>query len=616
MMRTTMEVSSFGRPLPEPETVAPRRHDAAHPRANRTRTSTRARFLVLVAVALATAPAIAHAFTQSGAGTLISNTVPMGHEWVTRLAGLELMGGDPIVKPDPNDPRKHWTHGKAKNTDLSSPGAQAELRRIKAQSYADKRYQSTYKAVYDAIVGERWVDLGGFNVAKSMLGSHNCWDAVAQEPAEVQYDHFMRRYDERGGEGGVQAAQKSRERFVQYFVNAAMAPPTAMVVWDGGLSSAQTEVDRNYFLFGRAVHLFQDSFSSEHTVRLPADNYEEIRQVKSYLCAAGSEQHTHSNAAVISYQSGDVIWKTDASRNPGWGSYIPSNMKDLALVATEASKDLWAAFIRTMGTPMSARRAVAQSEAKTLAENWLSGDDAKMRSWYDNIENRKESYVLGPGETGKGQSVKDCMSGLGVKPDNKTGEQMQQEKVRELEKTQRICLYNVRAEDGYSDLYDPSLHMPYNWAWANQLKWLMPPSGWTPPRRPADTGIRLQIKNLQDNCYLSAPDGIQHNAWIYCRPGSKPLEFIQVGNAGNAFYRLTAAPLFMSYRASTGAVKLYNSPNQANYRLGQAPASKDATTIKSLYWDMYMWLYQASPYITRAGDPNKRNAQWLIEYKK
>ncbi len=572
--------------------------------------------VVLIAAALSAVPAVTHAFTQSGAGTLIANTVPMGHEWVTRLAALELMGGDPIVKPDPNDPRRHWTHGKAKNLDLSGAGAQAELRRIMAQSYPDKRYQSTYKAIYDAIVGERWVDLGGFNVAKSMMGKHDCFGAVAQEPVEVQYDHFMRRFDEIGGEGGVQAARKSRERFVEYFVNAAMAPPTVMVVWDGGLSSAQTEVDRNYFLFGRAVHLFQDSFSSEHTVRLPADNYEAVRQVKSYMCAAGSEQHTHANSELLSYQSGDVVWRPDATRNPGWDSYIPSNMKDVALVATEASKDLWAAFIRTMGTPLATRQGVAQSEAEALARNWLSGNDDEMRKWYDNTNNRNEGYVLGPGESGKGQSVKDCMIGLGIKPGDKTGEQMQQERVRALEETQRICLYNVKAEDGYSDLFDPSLHMPYNWTWVNPLKWETPPSGWTPPRRPADTGTRLQIKSRQDNCHLSAPDGIENNAWIYCRAGAKPLEFILVGSATDGYYRLANAPLFMSYRASTGAVKLYNSPNQASYRLTPAPAGNQGMTIKNLHWDMYMWLYKDSPYITRKGDPAKRDAQWMIEYSK
>src|SRR5215203_4099005 len=77
----------------------------------------------------------AWAYTQSGANVGFSNGIPMGHEWVTRMAGIELMGYSPATVPDvpdPNDPRKTWTQGLAKNTNLSSPGAQAELRRIKS----------------------------------------------------------------------------------------------------------------------------------------------------------------------------------------------------------------------------------------------------------------------------------------------------------------------------------------------------------------------------------------------------------------------------------------------------------------------------------------------------
>jgi hypothetical protein len=47
---------------------------------------------------------------------------------------------------------------------------------------------------------------------------------VAQEPADIQYDHFMRRYDDAGGPGGVHAAKTSQQRFVAYFVAAATAP--------------------------------------------------------------------------------------------------------------------------------------------------------------------------------------------------------------------------------------------------------------------------------------------------------------------------------------------------------------------------------------------------------
>ena len=161
------------------------------------------RALALGFLALAAAPPVASGFTQSGAGTTISNGIPMGHEWITRLAGLELLGGDPIMPPDPNDPRRKWTQGRAKDLNLSTPGAQQEAARIRGQKFADQRYQSTYKAIYDVIMGERWVDIGGFNVTNAKLGSYNCFDAVTQEPAEIQYDHFMRRYDDREPDGGV-----------------------------------------------------------------------------------------------------------------------------------------------------------------------------------------------------------------------------------------------------------------------------------------------------------------------------------------------------------------------------------------------------------------------------
>ena len=332
-------------------------------------------------------------FTQSGFGTFIGNGVPMGHEWITRRAAMEvLLGRDPIMPPDPNDPRLVWTKGLAKNLDVSSPGAQAEIARILSKPNNESRYESRYQLVYDSIMGERWVDIGGFNVTSSKIpGNVNCWDNAAQEPAEVQYDHFMRRFDDSehsGGsagrdDGGIHAATESQKRFVQYFVDAAMAAPAQILMWDGGGSSDPEQVDRNYFLMGRAAHLFEDSFSSEHTVRLSKDNHERVRQVKSYLCALGSEQHSHATSAVLDYTSGDVIWLPGTSAATGLANYRPSLMKTTALVAMEATKDLWAAFIRTMGTPMSDRRAKAESEANALVKNWLSFDPVEMQAWYE-----------------------------------------------------------------------------------------------------------------------------------------------------------------------------------------------------------------------------------------
>ena len=213
-------------------------------------------FYVFILAALSQPDAVM-AFTQSGANiNFLGSGIPMGHEWVTRMAALELIGGDPIADKliDPNDPRKMWDEGLAKNIDLSSPAAQREVKRIKSMTIQDKRYESGFELVYASILGERWVDIGGFNVTKGQVPKNeDCFDAVAQEPVEVQVDHFMRRYDDRGGEGGLEAAERAQERFINHFVKAATAPKMNIIVWDGGGYSKKETVDFNYFLFGRVT---------------------------------------------------------------------------------------------------------------------------------------------------------------------------------------------------------------------------------------------------------------------------------------------------------------------------------------------------------------------------
>jgi len=578
------------------------------------------RVVAALAFSLLAGAVSAWAFTQSGASIAFANGVPMGHEWLTRMAAIELMGYSPPTVPDvpdPNDPRKTWTQGLAKNTDLSSPGARAELMRIKADRYDDYRYASRYKAVFDAIVGQRWVDLAGYNAATS----RECWDAVAQEAAEIQYDHFMRRYDDRNAKGGVTAATQSQQRFIQYFVAAAMVRPDQMSVYDGGFSgSTAVQVNRNYFLFGRAVHLFEDSFSSEHTVRIPADNYTRVRQVKSYLCAAGSEQHSHSIPAVLNYTSGDVVWNPGTGLDASWKSYKASNMKNAAsnpvqgaaLVTTEAMKDLWAAFIRVMGTPYAQRSTAATAEAQTLVKNWLSYDEQEMLGWYDTEAHRDSTYVLAEGQTGKGQTVKACMVGLNLGTDDQLAY------VKKLEAAQRKCLYNAIPWVGYQDLFDTQMHIWYSWRWRNGPtgSLLDPPAGWQIPDQPADTGIPVRIKSVLNQQYMSAPDGAANNAWVYCRPGPAPLDFILVGPKDNAVLRVASSPwLFLSYTGTTGSVKLFNPFNPyvadpTNYKIGSAGAG---STIMSVYWQQYMWLSNQSPYITRAGNPANANSQWIIE---
>jgi len=346
----------------------------------------------------------AFAFTQSGAATTIGAGIPMGHEWITRLAAIEILGGETLPIQDKNDPRKNWKVGQGLANNPAIDGSAcitAEAQRIKSDTIQDRTYGSEYEFVFDAILGERWVDLGGFDVTKggisSTFGYYNCFDSAVQEPDSIQYDHFLRMSTDNGGAGGVNAATQSQNRFIQYFVAAAMAPNERILMWDGGAASTQYEVDLHYFLLGRAAHLLQDSFSSEHTVRAPNSTGSSgtvadlitIKEVKSYQCATGTEQHSHSTANILSYASGDVIWNEGTRLSTGsWSNYIPSNMKTNALLATEASKDLWAAFIRTMGQPQAGRAAWAKTEAQTIVNEWMSFNPTTMTQWYDNAANR------------------------------------------------------------------------------------------------------------------------------------------------------------------------------------------------------------------------------------
>lgn len=563
---------------------------------------------LFVAILLLAPVAPTYGFTQSGVALgVFGNTIPMGHEWLNRKAAIELLlpGADPNVPNDPNDPRKAWTQGLAKNLDLSQ--ASSEVSRIKSTPYSDSRYASVYKLVFDTIIGERWVDLGGFNVTKEMLGTYDCFDAVAQEPVEVQYDHFMRQYNDIGGQGGVNAATQSQQRFVTYFVNAAMAPPTNILVWDGGGYSASYTVDRNYFLFGRAMHLFEDSFSLEHTVRIPSDNYTTVRQVKSYLCAGGSEQHNHSNTAITNYTSGDVIWLPGTRFGGGssWSTYLPSFMKTNALVALEATKDLVAAWIRTMATPMAQRQAKAQSEAQTLVNNWLSFDSSAMAAWYTTTSNRDATYVLGPGDQAPGQTQSACMIGLGQ------ADGSQANKVAYFQTAQRACLYVISPVEGYTDLFDTSMHMPFNWYYTSST-FKTVPSTWQIPNRPADIGQRVYLHSIKSGNSMTGTIG--NNQYIKVTNGPN-IGFIQLPTLDTTGYFFRAAldpTLFLSYNGtSDGKVKLWAGTNQSSYTVQAAGSNQ---SIMNQHWKQYIWVDgNGNVFLTKDGDPTKNSAQWQVK---
>jgi len=457
----------------------------------------------------------ASAFTQSGASTFIGAGVPVGHEWLTRRAFFELPGqSDPhYPKQDSNDPRSSWTHGKAQNLDISGSGAQNELQRITSTANGETTYYSGYDLVYSVIIGNRWVDIGGFSVphetTASVFGGTDCFSGVAQDPDELQHDHYLRASTDIGGGGAVTAAQTANQNFINYFIAAATAPSERMLVWDGGVTSSLVEVDRNYFLLGRAAHLLQDSFSPEHTVRIASDNYTQLRQVKSYVCTAGSEQHPHTKPTVFNYELGDVVWNDGTALGTS-KSFIASNMKTPALVALEATKDLWAAWLRTMGTQSSGRYAAAKAEATTIATNWLHYDAPNMSNWY--LSTPPDSTYVNEGTPATGQgSQQQCVT-------EAFGVSTLAARLDQVRNAQAFCLYNIIPQAGYSDRVDTQQKLPFNWIWKEVSG--TPPAGWT-PRGPSTSTFLTLLNNGPSPGPLMEP--------------TSPAPYIQIG-AGPALW--------------------------------------------------------------------------------
>jgi hypothetical protein len=190
----------------------------------------------------------------------------------------------------------------------------------------------------------------------------------------------------------------------------------------------------------------------------------------------------------------------------------------------------------------------------------------------------------------------------------------QQTYVNTLKSDQRICVYNSVPWTGYQDLADPSMNMYYDWQWRSKTNYVTPPSNYQIPKLPADTGIRVRIKSLANNQFMSA--SLESGAWIYNKSGPPPLDFIQVGPRSNAVFRATWDPdLFLSYTAGTGAVELY-APGflePSNYQVNPAGAG---FSIMSIPWGPslgYMNLNSStqSPYVNGSGNPpSQLKSQW------
>lgn len=390
--------------------------------------------LTLFAAALCTATG-AFAFSQnSDVGMIKGAGSPPGHDHITIVAANELIEG----KVAPSRPIK------ARLTALGAAEKKLVDRLKVPLARPDPYFPSAKRDfVLSAVYGQRWVDLTGTSVATQM----DCFNGLAQDPDSLQHDHFLRERGETGLDGGQRAAERSAARFKSHFLAAAAAKPGRLTFIDGGLTTRKLTADRGWFLFGRALHLLQDSFSPEHAVRSKED-YRKVVGVKSFVCTQGSEQHTTNKPLTATYVIGDndedIIWKTIPSAvvaaavvqgvAPGPSRVVArlarldkseKNVKPAALVAIEATKDLFAAFVRVLAKPEALRAKAASAEADALIAAWMTVDPPAMKArWQQAVGNVTAfSFVLSQGDQkicdkhidkakAVGRAQNDCLAAL------------------------------------------------------------------------------------------------------------------------------------------------------------------------------------------------------------
>jgi len=274
---------------------------------------------------------------------------PSGHEFLTLASALRAQSSMP-----------------------GSPGGEAEHDiRERGHCSGSCQHRAHSYRMWSAIMGARWADLMGFRAGPFFPGQQRCLLAVAQDNEDVQYDHALRRAADRGPEGGLVAIRGIRERLVQRFVTAALADDDDIPISDGGARQDHYRVSRAHFLFGRALHIVQDSFSSYHGMR-QAPDYKLLGQVTSYVCTEDSPPHPHVTPGVadlfrIDHHNGDIIWRKGCGSGGG-----EACVKDEYRASIEASRELWLLFWANRQLPLSAREAASRQALTPFLEKWMA----------------------------------------------------------------------------------------------------------------------------------------------------------------------------------------------------------------------------------------------------
>jgi hypothetical protein len=271
-----------------------------------------ARLALAIAAGGATA---AHAFTQDIGGGWYGHERIMIEAAKMKLAGTQAAGGGPVPVSWPRDK-------------YGAPGLNA----------------------YSAVLGERFTDLGGWNVDHT-----DKIDPVMQNSEIAQAWHFLRRKCDVGGAGLRAAYDRAMEWLKRVFGLAAGVPPgQRMDVIDSGVDYSSSSVDKRYFLFGIVAHGVQDSFSTEHTIRSP--DFMRILDIKSYVGTKYAWPHRH-----------------DKPLGPGHGDFIYM-VSGGGVLKTSA----WTAALATAAL----FRAFESATAANYAERWdnFAGDWMRLDS--------------------------------------------------------------------------------------------------------------------------------------------------------------------------------------------------------------------------------------------
>lgn len=224
--------------------------------------------------------------------------------------------------------------------------------------------------VWSAILGARWADLMGFRAGPFFPAQQRCLLAVAQDNDDVQYDHALRRSSDEGPEGGLRAMAGIRERLRERFLTAVQSEDGLVAVADGGAQQDHYRAHRAFFLFGRALHIVQDSFSPFHGERRAPEHAAWV-QVSSYVCTRRSPPHPHVTPGIgdlFSFDAGngDIIWR-QGCKDCG----DPKFLKPEYGAAVLASRDLWLAFWRARRASSDDRLRVAAAGIDAFLERWL-----------------------------------------------------------------------------------------------------------------------------------------------------------------------------------------------------------------------------------------------------